>query len=138
MVRTTGIERGPSMSEWKRTGVPAHNNAESRSAEDEYVWEADPNCKDCKGTGEVWTESVVRNWEGEAVDVEHINEPCHCIYSRWVAKPDKKCIQCKGTGAVQERLINPTTKEVYIQFHDCICLRYIREGDTDETKSNAH
>lgn len=126
------------MSEWKRTGVPAHNNAVSRSAEDEPVWEADPQCEKCNGIGDIWTASPVRNHEGEAVDVEFINEPCECIFQKWVRSPDKHCNQCGGTGSVQERLLHPTTKEEYIQFHDCVCLRHIKEGENDESKGNAH
>jgi RecJ-like exonuclease len=120
------------MNQWKRTGTPAHNKAVQRSAEDEPEWEADPACQDCGGSGFIWTESPVRNYEGEAVDVEFINEPCHCIFQRWVMKADTTCPQCKGTGAVQERLIHPDTKEEYIKFHDCVCLRLVKEMINDE------
>jgi len=114
------------MSDWKRTGTPAHNNAVERSAEDhEYL--PNPSCIVCNGTGEVITASPLRNYEGECVDVEFINEPCDCVFQKWVAKPDPTCSQCKGTGAVQERLIHPDTKEEFIKFHDCICLRFVKE-----------
>ena len=120
------------MSDWKRTGQPAHNNAVERSAEDNHDYLPNPSCVACAGSGEVVMEQPVRNYEGECVDVEFYNHPCDCIFQKWVAKPDKTCPQCKGTGAVQERLMEPLTKEEYIMFHDCICLRFVKEMITDE------
>ena len=111
---------------WKRTGTPAHNNATARSEEDQPFL-PNPTCPVCAGSGEVITASPLRNYEGECVDVEFINEPCDCVFQKWVAKPANNCKQCGGTGAVQERLIHPDTKEEYIAFHDCICLRYVKE-----------
>jgi len=118
------------LSDWKRTGKPAHNKGVERSAEDEPEWEADPACQVCGGSGTVWSEQPVMNYEGECVDVEFINEPCDCVFAKWVLKADPHCRQCKGTGAVQERLIHPDTHEEYIKFHDCVCLRLVKEMTT--------
>tara|TARA_R100000406_G_scaffold9890_1_gene6514 strand:+ start:7934 stop:8293 length:360 start_codon:yes stop_codon:yes gene_type:complete len=119
------------MTEWKRTGKPAHNKAVERSAEDEYEWIPDPSCQKCGGSGEVWYVGSVYSSDGER-EPEWTNEPCDCIMQRWVMKPDPRCLQCNGTGAVQERLIHPDTKEEYIKFHDCVCLRFVKEMINDE------
>jgi len=116
------------MSDWKRTGKPAHNNASERSAEDIHFL-PNPSCAVCAGTGEVWTVTARRTLDGEH-EPEWINEPCDCVFQKWVAKPDPLCSQCKGTGAVQERLMYQG--EEYIQFHDCICLRYVKEMTNDD------
>jgi len=116
------------MSGWKKTGKPAHNNAVERSAEDEHEYEANPMCGDCGGSGMLWTESPVKNWEGDVDEIEYINEPCNCVFVKWELKPLNSCKQCNGTGAVQERLIHPDTGEEYIRFHDCVCLRYVQGG----------
>lgn len=122
------------MSDWKRTGTPAHNNSNPRSAEDIPEYEANPQCDTCGGSGVIITAQPVRNWEGDCDDVEFIHEPCDCIFQNWSTKVDSNCKQCKGTGAVQERLFYQG--EEYIQFHDCICLRYIKEDDNDEGKTH--
>ena len=111
---------------WKRTGTPAHNSATARSEED-HPYLPNPTCPVCAGSGEVVMERPLRNYEGECVDVEFYNYPCDCVFQKWVMKPEPKCNQCNGTGAVQERLLHPTTKEEYIMFHDCICLRFVKE-----------
>ena len=70
----------------KRTGKPAHNNAVERSAEDEPEWEADPSCQKCGGSGEIWTVGRSYTHDGEA-EPEWVNEPCECMFARWVMKP---------------------------------------------------
>mgnify|MGYP003681771850 CR=1 FL=1 len=92
------------MTEWKKTGTPAHNNSTPRDIEDQPNYEANPQCAGCAGAGFVWTETIIRDADGE---------------------PD--CSQCCGIGAVQERII--VKGEQVIFFHDCICLRYIKEDD---------
>lgn len=121
---------------WKRTGEPAHNNAEERSAEDQPSYEANPQCVKCGGSGEVIMEQPVRNYEGEAVDVEFINHPCDCIFITWTMKPDVNCSQCCGVGAVQERLI--VNGEESIFFYDCVCLRYVNGDKNEETRGDSH
>ena len=117
---------------WKKTGTPAHNNAIERSPEDLDEYEANPTCSECGGSGEIIIEQPVRNYEGECVDVEFINHPCDCIFVKWQVLPEKNCKQCKGTGQVQERLLHPDTKEEFVRFHDCVCLRYVREVKMNE------
>lgn len=121
---------------WKKTGVPAHNNAEERSKEDEPDYEPNPHCDICGGSGTVVYDRPAYNHEGECVDVEFDIHPCDCVFSKWVSKPDTHCSQCKGTGAVQERLI--VNGEVSIFFYDCVCLRYVKESVDYERKGNSH
>lgn len=133
MVRTTGTPRGASMS-WKRTGTPAHNNSTPRSEEDIPTYQANPACQACGGSGEVWYEHSVYNSDGTA-EPDWTNEPCECVFYKWVVKPDPNCVECCGVGAVQERLM--MDGEETIMFHDCVCLRYVKESDDDE-RSNTH
>lgn len=121
---------------WKRTGEPAHNNAEERSAEDQPAYEANPTCSVCAGSGEIIMERPLRNYEGECVDVEIYMHPCDCIFINWIVKPDPECSQCCGVGAVQERLI--VNGEEAIFFYDCVCLRYVSGDDNEETRGDSH
>lgn len=118
------------MADWKRTGQPAHNKGEPVSEEDAPQYEANPACPTCAGTGEIIGEQPVRNYEGECVDVEFIVEPCDCIFYKWERKPDKHCKQCCGVGVVQERLMHEA--EVVVFLHDCVCLRFVKEGGKNE------
>jgi hypothetical protein len=117
------------VTEWKRTGTPAHNNSTPRDIEDQPNYQANPQCAGCAGAGFVWTETIVRDADGEPDDIDMIREPCDCIFVEWTVKPDPNCSQCCGIGAVQERMI--VKGEQVIFFHDCVCLRYINEDDTN-------
>ena len=85
-------------------------------------------CIVCNGTGEVITESPLRNYEGECVDVEFINEPCDCVFQKWVAKPDPRCsaMQRHRRGS---RTFDSSRHEGRIHRIPRLYLFAIRQGD---------
>ena len=117
------------MTEWPKTGAPAHNEAQRRSEED--IPQANPECLMCGGKGMLYEQ----RWDPHQEVMVTEMDACPCIFKEWKPVPDPTCSQCNGTGAVQERLAvrKMGVMEEAIFYHDCVCMRYveIRRGEDD-------
>lgn len=136
MVRPAGTAGGKHLSEWKKTGTPAHNNAQRRSEGDYVDPVANPDCMACSGKGVL----PYRVWDSHNEMETYDIDVCPCTDSEWRMMPDKSCTQCGGTGTVQERLLvkERGAEEQVVHYYDCVCLRYIELRKDEDGEGEAH